>query len=511
MRPHEGCVDHAQDRLGGAEAVLQVEPVQPRARRFQPLREMLRHQVEALGIGTLERVDRLLLVADHEDRAIAFGLRALARGELLRQPLDHRPLRRARVLRLVDEDVVDAAIEPEQHPLRHRRIGQQLARLADQVVEIEHAAQELAPLIGGHEGAGEGVEIAGLGKGVQRQARAAALLDPGHQVFEPLDQRRVALAQLLGRELADLGPERRRGGGAEQQQAFQQVQQGGPGGGLEIDGVEPVGGLLVGDRALAQQQQQRVEGLEIVRFETDLVKPLQRQPGGQVEIPREGGVVRLGQERLAPRRDLAQQFVEIALRGLQRQRVDEGPLGALRHRVDHLGAQKLRGAVLHLGELRADPGFERKPPEQTRAEGVDRLDPQAPRRLDGAGEQRAGRAQRDRMRRAELLQRAAQAGILHHRPFAQAPEQAVLHLGGGGLGVGQAQDVLRIGAVEQQPRHPVGQHPGLAGARIGRKPGGIGRVGGADLPLGRVVADHPTSSPSAACEKSHSPKRDRWS
>ena len=201
--------------------MLEVEPVQPRARRFEPLRKVLLHPVETLGIGALERIDRLLLVADDEYRAAAVGLRAFACRELLRQPLDHRPLRRARVLRLVYEDMVDAAIEPEQHPLRHRRVGQQLARLADQVVEVEHAAQKLAPLVGGHEGAGESVENAGLFEGDQGQPRRAPLLDPGHEIVEPLDQRRVALAQLLGGELADLGAEGRGGTGAEQQQVFE--------------------------------------------------------------------------------------------------------------------------------------------------------------------------------------------------------------------------------------------------------------------------------------------------
>ena len=72
---------------------------------------------------------------------------------------------------------------------------------------------------------------------------------------------------------------------------------------------------------------------------------------------------------------------------------------------------------------------------------------------------------------AQLAQCRAQIGVRLHRPFAQPPEQAVLHLGRGGLGVGQAQDVLRLDPVQQQPRHPVGQHAGLARPGIGRQPG----------------------------------------
>ena len=89
---------------------------------------------------------------------------------------------------------------------------------------------------------------------------------------------------------------------------------------------------------------------------------------------------------------------------------------------------------------------------------------------------RARRVGRDRRRRlAELGERGAQVGVGEHRPGAEAGEEPALHLGGGGLGVGEAEDALRLGAGEQQPRHPVDQDPGLARAGVGGDPGrGVG-------------------------------------
>ncbi len=97
----------------------------------------------ASRVGALEGIDRLLLVADHEDRARRS--RRARRSPLVNscaRLLDHVPLRRAGVLRLVDQDVVDAAVEPVQHPGRDRAgRSADRAALQDQIVEIEPAAQ----------------------------------------------------------------------------------------------------------------------------------------------------------------------------------------------------------------------------------------------------------------------------------------------------------------------------------------------------------------------------------
>ncbi len=69
-----------------------------------------------LGRRALEAVDRLLLVADGEQRARHVAGAAPAKNSL-GQRADHLPLHRARVLRLVDQDVVEAAVELVEHPL----------------------------------------------------------------------------------------------------------------------------------------------------------------------------------------------------------------------------------------------------------------------------------------------------------------------------------------------------------------------------------------------------------
>ncbi len=57
---------------------------------------------EALRPGSLEGVDRLLLVADGENRSV-HPRAPFRRQEIRRERLDDRPLRRTRILRLVDE------------------------------------------------------------------------------------------------------------------------------------------------------------------------------------------------------------------------------------------------------------------------------------------------------------------------------------------------------------------------------------------------------------------------
>src|SRR5882724_13446412 len=70
---------------------------------------------ELARLGALEREDRLLLVADREDRSRRLA-RTLAGGEFRHQLRDDLPLPRARVLRLVDQHVIDAEIELVMHP-----------------------------------------------------------------------------------------------------------------------------------------------------------------------------------------------------------------------------------------------------------------------------------------------------------------------------------------------------------------------------------------------------------
>ncbi len=93
---------------------------------------------EASRIGALEGIDRLLLVADGEDGPLAVP-RAGAGEELRGQGPDDVPLLRRSVLGLVDQHMIDAAVELVEHPGRVRPLLQQVARAADQVGEVEPA------------------------------------------------------------------------------------------------------------------------------------------------------------------------------------------------------------------------------------------------------------------------------------------------------------------------------------------------------------------------------------
>ena len=111
----EDGVHRVQHGGGGAEGDFQVDLVPAAFGQLDSGLEMAAHAGELGGVGALEAVDRLLLVADREDRADSVGAGGVGE-ELLGQRGDHLPLLRVGVLRLVDQDVVEAAVELEQHP-----------------------------------------------------------------------------------------------------------------------------------------------------------------------------------------------------------------------------------------------------------------------------------------------------------------------------------------------------------------------------------------------------------
>ena len=66
--------------------------------------------------------------------------------------------------------------------------------------------------------------------------------------------------------------------------------------------------------------------------------------------------------------------------------------------------------------------------------------------------------------------------VFERRPFGQRIEYRFRHVGGGGLGEGEAKNFGRIGAAQQQPDDALRQHIGLARAGIGRHPGRHRRI-----------------------------------
>ena len=85
------------------------------------------------------------------------------------------------------------------------------------------------------------------------------------------------------------------------------------------------------------------------------------------------------------------------------------------------------------------------------------------------------------MRNAGFADRGIQRGVIERHPMAERRKHPLRHVGGGGLGEGDAEDFFRRHVAEQQPDHALHQHMGLAGAGIGRNEGGRRRIGRARL------------------------------
>src|SRR3546814_19227128 len=109
------------------------------------LAEQVAQALELRRIGALERIDRLLGIADRKDGARhrllsvlrARLVRAFAGEEVARQPLDDAPLLRAGVLRLVDQQVIEATVELEQHPGDAAVAREQTVGIVNEVVVVE--------------------------------------------------------------------------------------------------------------------------------------------------------------------------------------------------------------------------------------------------------------------------------------------------------------------------------------------------------------------------------------
>ena len=107
--------------------------------------------LELLWVRALEAENRLLEVADHEDRT-APPLRRARSGEIFCcQCLHDLPLLLVRVLAFVDQNVIRAPIELVADPVAHTRRGQQTAGPVDEVVEVGHPGASLGSRVSGRE------------------------------------------------------------------------------------------------------------------------------------------------------------------------------------------------------------------------------------------------------------------------------------------------------------------------------------------------------------------------
>ncbi len=164
----------------------------------------------------------MLDVADGEYRALFLAC-AQAGEEFVGQRRHHLPLLGIGVLRLVDQDMVEAAVELEQHPRREARtVGpQQIARLVDEIVVIELDPQFLGLFEGMQDRAAETQQRRRRLGGHHRAAMLAGRRKPhgfgGQRIGDArvfgchgFRRQRFARRLLLGKELPNVWAERSR-------------------------------------------------------------------------------------------------------------------------------------------------------------------------------------------------------------------------------------------------------------------------------------------------------------
>ena len=113
----EDAIDAFEHARRGAERQRQANPVEIELGVAVPPFQFTPYRREHLRRGALEGEDRLLVVADREEGAPP-AARAGPGEKLLAKPRQNRPLRRGGVLRLVDQNMIDAGVELVEHPSR---------------------------------------------------------------------------------------------------------------------------------------------------------------------------------------------------------------------------------------------------------------------------------------------------------------------------------------------------------------------------------------------------------
>ena len=403
--------------------------------------------------------------------------------------------------------MVDPTVQTIQDPGRNRRIGQQIPRLDDKVVEIQPAPKRFLTLIGGKKDARETVKNKGLFGRRQGKARFAGLFNAGHPVIERIQNFGDGLLAGFRRKRPYLCPKRVLCGPTIEKDILKLRQFGQI---LPCQQGQPRAMFAVSHAAGEQGGNQFAQDHWFIAFEDGRVQRFVIISRGKTE-PVQNLIARhIFLKCIALGGNDADQIIKVIAGIDGRHILDHGRIAAFGQPLKDLGAQLPGRVVIHFRELRGNPRFKRKATQQRCAKRVDCLDLEAARRLDGAGKQGARLPERIGMNgpiETELAQRVAQRVVGSHGPSAQTLEQAVLHLACGGLGVGETQDVLRLDPGQKQPCYTVGQNARFARSGIGRQPCGPIRTRSLNLSLCRVIPAHDRSSGLASWVASHSPNR----
>ncbi len=491
------------------------------------LLEEASHFREFLRRRALERENRLLLVADREDGPDS-PPRARSGEKLGRESRHDGPLLGRSVLRFVDEQVVERVIELVHDP-GGARTRDEFQRARCLVGEIEDAALGLGLGESGERSPRDpkqrlaALERAGGAPLVAQRFEARLLaLEVGFEIRAPFELLRRDAAASTAR-LADA-----RCSVLLLEERIEQRFDARLGIARCIDGSQPVCEIPIRAASFVEPLRPGLPALSpdvaaehfgfdprgrVVRREAEGV-PQGRAVSARVpeRLERLGETLRFGEHRRKAEgaRLARRQFERARLRRLKRNAID-GACPRLRH-------ERLRLALVDHLEMRGNVGLEGEELQEPFAEGVQRLHAQAPRRFDRAGEEpprilkglRIGRV------RAGFLDRSGERLVVERRPFGERPEYAGRHIGGGGLGEGEAEDARWGRPGKQQPQHALGEHIGLAAAGVGRHPGGGAGRGGRRLRLAQLLGNgqraiHAVSPSMSSPEFDHSFTRARWS
>ena len=511
LRIAKHMVDRLQDRRPGTERIGERHRIEFQPGILEFLLQCPAAQVEFVRRGALKRKDRLLLVADREDGAHHAVARALAGGEFGNDMDDDVPLPRAGILRLVDQHMVDAAIELVMHPARRDAL-KHVQRLVDQIVIVEQAAfQLLAPVIR-RRGGGDVQQRLGAVAGRQRAAPLDQRADADAFRLERARHCRMVVAELLcqhrlprrpivGEKHAEIFIHLCSSGKSQRvAEPFRMVLFG------LAAAIEPRGDVLPARlRQVWPVDDLALDGFDsVIGIDAESCRQLRR--GGR----RAAGIVGPRHEMIAAETGFAHHILEGDVGGAGHrdvQRASGRAAGVARCLQQHREV----GALHHLGLValvehrkpRRHVGLERELLQQSGAECVDGLHLQSARGFQRTGKQLAGAHPQVRVRacQPDVADRGVERGVVERDPMAERGEDPLGHVGRRRLGEGDAEDLLRWHAPQQQPDHPLHQHMGLAGAGIGRDKRGSRGVGRARLGGANGVGDlarysHHSSIPS---------------
>ena len=426
--------------------------------------------VENRRVGVAEGVNRLLAIADDEDRRRerTAGGETGAFTPRLHQQRDQLPLRPARVLELVDEHVVVARLQAIAALRELLHVAQQIERAQQQVREVEHGVRiERAPVFGLGDAVHpqdaarhEDVQVPFVARdGLLHRRRVAdheiAMRGPGGLADEPILVERALLARLavLRQEIVAcvrVGRLDRRG--IERRVLFETPE-------ILREQQEDMLGWTRREKPLhaaghrGEHAEQRRDGSPRCRCHVEMTRPC-RQVALEDARRHQPAVEQRGQTAagasIAELREDERDVLVLAREDAAR------PQRAIERFVDETGHLCLIRDV----EAGIEVRLQRKLAEQRQAEGVDGADGNL---VDAVAQ----------------LTPASRRNLAALSRRAECRDNPLAHLGRGLACEGHGEDVRRIDAGAQQVDVAIDEHARLAGPRRRLERHVVARIDGA--------------------------------